>query len=66
MVGRELEEITADFRGFWRRLTRTRSCAGSGPEKGVVHLAHGAVVNAIWDLWAKARGEAASGSSSRT
>lgn len=24
-----------------------------GPEKGVIHLALGAVVNAIWDLWAK-------------
>ena len=32
----------------------TRSCAGSGPEKGVIHLALAAIVNAVWDLYAKA------------
>jgi L-fuconate dehydratase len=28
-----------------------------GPEKGVIHLATAAVVNAVWDLWAKAAGK---------
>ena len=36
---------------------RTRSCAGSDPEKGVIHLATAAVVNAVWDLWAKLEGK---------
>ena len=35
----------------------TASCAGSGPEKGVIHLATAAIVNAVWDLWAKAEGK---------
>ena len=33
VVGRDLEELTADFAGFWRRLTNDGSCAGSGPRR---------------------------------
>src|SRR4051794_34088955 len=50
VVGRTLEEITSDFRTFWRRLASDDQLRWLGPEKGVVHLATAAVVNAIWDL----------------
>ena len=56
-MGRELEEITADFRGFYHRLTQDPQLRWIGPEKGIVHMATGAVVNAIWDLWARREGK---------
>ena len=45
--------------GFWRRLTSDSQLRWIGPEKGVIHLATAAVVNAVWDLWAKAEKQAA-------
>jgi L-fuconate dehydratase len=57
VVGRHLEEITADFRGFYYRLTQDPQLRWIGPEKGIVHMAFGAVVNAIWDLWARREGK---------
>jgi len=56
-VGRTLEEITADLRGFYRRLTQDPQLRWIGPEKGIVHMATGAVVNAVWDLWARREGK---------
>jgi L-fuconate dehydratase len=53
VVGRTLEEITLDMRGFWRSLASEGQLRWLGPEKGVIHLATAAVVNAVWDLWAK-------------
>jgi L-fuconate dehydratase len=52
-----LAEITADFAGFWRMLARDGQLRWIGPEKGVVHLATAAVINALWDLYAKAQGK---------
>ena len=40
--------------GFWRHVTGDSQLRWLGPDKGVVHLATGAVVNAVWDLYAKA------------
>jgi L-fuconate dehydratase len=57
VVGRTLEELTADMRGFWRSLASEDQLRWLGPEKGVIHLATGAIVNAVWDLWAKAEGK---------
>lgn len=57
VVGRTLEEITADMRGFWRSLASEDQLRWLGPEKGVIHLATGAIVNAVWDLWAKSEGK---------
>jgi len=51
--GQRLEDITSDFGGFWRRLASESQLRWLGPEKGVIHLALAAIVNAIWDLWAK-------------
>lgn len=55
VVGRTLESITRDFAGFWRALTSDTQMRWVGPEKGVIHLATAAVVNAVWDLLAKSR-----------
>ena len=49
-----LESITTHFAQFWRELTTGDSqLRWLGPEKGTVHMAAGAIINAIWDLWAK-------------
>ena len=53
VVGRTLEGITADMAGFWRALVSDSQLRWLGPEKGVVHLATAALVNAVWDLYAK-------------
>jgi L-fuconate dehydratase len=53
VVGRSLEGITGDMRAFWRSLVSDDQLRWLGPEKGVMHLATAAVVNAVWDLWAK-------------
>ncbi len=55
--GLTLEEIKADMARFWRRLTGDSQLRWVGPEKGVLHLATAAVVNAVWDLYAKAEGK---------
>ncbi|MDN5205435.1 L-fuconate dehydratase [Fulvivirgaceae bacterium BMA10] len=52
--GKELESFTSDMAGFWRMITGDSQLRWLGPDKGVIHLATGAVVNAVWDLWAKA------------
>ena len=54
VAGRSLEEITSDFAAFWRMLASESQLRWLGPEKGVIHLALAAIVNAIWDLHAKA------------
>lgn len=56
VTGSTLHEIRADMAGFWRRLTSDSQLRWVGPEKGVIHLATGAVVNAVWDLVARVEG----------
>jgi len=46
-------EPAADMGSFWKRLTSDSQLRWVGPEKGVIHLATAAVVNAMWDLYAK-------------
>jgi L-fuconate dehydratase len=55
--GRRLADLAADPRGFWRAMTSDSQLRWIGPEKGVVHLATAAIVNAVWDLWALAEGK---------
>ena len=55
--GLTVEEIRGDMAGFWRRLTSDSQLRWVGPEKGVIHLATAAVVNAVWDLWARMEGK---------
>ncbi|HTS57830.1 MAG TPA: L-fuconate dehydratase [Terriglobales bacterium] len=57
VVGRTLEEIVANFRGFWESLVGDGQLRWIGPEKGVIHLAASAVLNAVWDLYAKSQGK---------
>ena len=58
VTGRTLESITDNFGAYWHEIV-----AGDcqlrwvGPEKGVVHLATAAIINALWDLWAKKEGK---------
>ncbi len=54
VVGRRLAELTGDFVAFSRQLTDEGQFRWLGPEKGVIHLACGALINAVWDLYAKA------------
>ena len=54
VVGRSLEEIRSDMRGFWRSITGEQQLRWIGPEKGAIHLASAALINAVWDLYAKA------------
>ena len=56
VVGHDAEALFADMGGFWRRITGDSQLRWLGPEKGVIHLATAAVVNAVWDLYAKSRG----------
>ncbi|MFI6821070.1 enolase C-terminal domain-like protein [Micromonospora sp. NPDC050187] len=55
--GRTVEEIAADQVTFWRSLSADVQLRWLGPEKGVIHMATGAVVNAVWDLRAKLAGK---------
>ncbi|XP_037311710.2 mitochondrial enolase superfamily member 1 isoform X2 [Pungitius pungitius] len=57
VVGKSLQEIVSDFRGFYRLLTSDGQMRWLGPEKGVIQLAVAAVLNAVWDLWARAEGK---------
>ena len=52
-VGRTLVSITSDLAGFSRALTSDTQYRWLGPEKGVVHLAAAALLNAVWDLYAR-------------
>jgi L-fuconate dehydratase len=57
VVGRDLGSITADLGAFWTSLVDDGQLRWVGPEKGVIHLATAAVVNAVWDLYAKVEGK---------
>jgi L-fuconate dehydratase len=52
-----LDDIAANMGAFWRRVVGDTQLRWVGPEKGVLHLATAAVVNAVWDLWAKVEGK---------
>ena len=56
LVGREIEELMADFAAVSKRLADDPALRWLGPHKGAVHLALASLVNACFDLWAKARG----------
>ena len=53
VVGKSLLKIYTDFGSFWRALTNESQLRWIGPDKGAVHLAVAAVINALWDLWGK-------------
>jgi L-fuconate dehydratase len=57
LVGRDVDALLADMGGTWRELVHDSQLRWLGPEKGVMHMAIGAVVNALWDLLAKREGK---------
>jgi L-fuconate dehydratase len=56
VVGVDLAEVKAAPGKFWRKLTGDSQLRWIGPDKGAMHLATGAVVNAFWDAMAKEAG----------
>lgn len=57
LVGLELDWVREDMGRFWRHITGDSQLRWIGPDKGAIHLATGAVVNAMWDLLAKEAGK---------
>jgi L-fuconate dehydratase len=53
LIGQDIAAFTSTPGAFWKHLTGDSQLRWLGPEKGVIHLATAAVVNALWDLWAK-------------
>lgn len=56
LLGRNVEELLDDMGATWDLLNGDSQLRWLGPEKGVIHMAAGAVVNALWDLKAKRDG----------
>ena len=56
VVGRSLEEFAENPGAFWRHLNGDSQLRWIGPDKGAVHLALAAIVNALWDLYARSKG----------
>ena len=57
VTGRTLADITTNMDAFVRELTGDTQFRWLGPDKGVIHLAAAALINAVWDLWAKVEGK---------
>jgi L-fuconate dehydratase len=57
LVGQEVSEVVGDLGGTYRLLASDSQLRWLGPEKGVVHLAMAAVMNAVWDLAARHAGK---------
>ena len=56
LVGRGVDALCEDPAAVYRDLTGDSQLRWLGPDKGVMHMAVGAVVNAVWDLRAKREG----------
>ena len=57
VVGLDVGALEGDLGAFWRELVGDSQLRWIGPEKGAIHLATAAVVNAVWDLVAKRAGK---------
>jgi len=57
LIGVDLDWIREDMGRFWRHVTGDSQLRWIGPDKGAIHLATGAVVNAVWDLLAREAGK---------
>lgn len=55
--GRTLASMTDNMGNFWREITGDSQLRWIGPDKGAIHLATAAIVNAVWDMWAKREGK---------
>ena len=50
----DFETIKSDIAAFYDRLRSDSQLRWLGPEKGVIHMAVGGIINAVWDMWARA------------
>ena len=57
LINKDFVEISLNMGAFWRMLVGDSQLRWVGPEKGVIHLATAAIVNALWDLYAKIEGK---------
>ncbi len=57
IAGVALDDVFADLGAVWKRITGDSQLRWVGPEKGVIHLAGAAIINAVWDLYGKQRGK---------
>ena len=57
LIGRNVEELLDNMRLAWDLFVRDSQLRWLGPEKGVEHMAIGAVLSALWDLKAKRAGK---------
>jgi L-fuconate dehydratase len=57
VIGKQLSEITENIGAFYDELRSDSQLRWLGPEKGVIHMAIGGVMNAVWDMWARAEGK---------
>ena len=57
VIGSDLDDIKNDIYEFYNRFRCDSQLRWLGPEKGVVHMAAGAIVNAVWDMWARDEGK---------
>ena len=55
LIGKDTEELFANMGKTWDYLTADPQLRWIGPEKGVIHIATGAVNNAVWDMYARSR-----------
>lgn len=56
-VGRDVDGVLDDMGATWRELVHDSQLRWLGPEKGMVHMAAGAIVNTLWDLRARREGK---------
>jgi L-fuconate dehydratase len=57
LIGRDVDEVAGDLGAIYRELQSDSQLRWLGPDKGVIHLALAAVMNAVWDLAARAAGK---------
>ena len=57
ILGRDVNQLLSDMGSTWKLLTHDSQLRWLGPEKGIMHMAIGAVINALWDLKAKRAGK---------
>jgi L-fuconate dehydratase len=57
VIGRDVDALFADMAAFSRSLTSDGQLRWIGPEKGAIHMAAAAILNALWDLRAKRAGQ---------
>ncbi|CBY32227.1 unnamed protein product [Oikopleura dioica] len=53
VIGWDIREVFSNFGVYWKKIVCEEQIRWVGPEKGVIHMAAAALINALWDLWAR-------------